>query len=196
MPSLFYWFLALHKNKMQKKIFIFPVLIIVTIFLVRTISAHCPLCTVGAGAAAAGALWLGVKEIVVALFIGAFAMSMGLWFSRIIKKKYIPHQKTAIVTIVFLTTVLPILAIIMKNEHGFYPLYISLFGDYGSFFNRTYLISKPLLSSLFGGLLVFISPIASRKISNFRKGKIIPFQGVILTLLVLIVAGGLIQVLV
>ncbi len=39
-------------------------------------------------AAAAGAIWLGVSKVVVALFIGGFAMSMGMWFSKIIKKNF------------------------------------------------------------------------------------------------------------
>ena len=95
---------------------------IFTIFLSKTAMAHCPLCTVGAGAAAAGAVWFGVSKVIVALFIGAFAMSMGLWFSRIIKKKYIPFQRTSIILVSFITTVLPLLAIL--NE--IYPFYLSL----------------------------------------------------------------------
>ena len=78
---------------MNKKFFIFPVL---TIFLAKLISAHCPLCTIGAGAAAAGAVWLGVSKVVVALFIGAFAMSMGMWFPKIIKKKYVPFYYASV----------------------------------------------------------------------------------------------------
>ena len=62
---------------MNKKFFVLPLL---AIFLVRFISAHFPLCTIGAGAAAGAAVWLGVSKVVVALFIGGFAMSMGMWF--------------------------------------------------------------------------------------------------------------------
>ncbi|MEK6817278.1 MAG: hypothetical protein AABX80_00600, partial [Nanoarchaeota archaeon] len=69
------------------------------IFLSKNVMAHCPLCTIGAGALGAGAIWLGVSPVVVALFIGAFAMSMGMWFARIIKKQYIPFQKFFIVAI-------------------------------------------------------------------------------------------------
>mgnify|MGYP006929334256 CR=1 FL=1 len=63
--------------------------LILSIFSARIVSAHCPLCTIGAGAAAGAAIWLGISKVVVAMFIGAFAMSMGMWFSRIIKKQSI-----------------------------------------------------------------------------------------------------------
>ena len=170
---------------MNKKFFIFPVL---TIFLAKLISAHCPLCTIGAGAAAAGAVWLGVSKVVVALFIGAFAMSMGMWFSKIIKKKYVPFQKTLIVLVIFLTTLLPLLPLFTAIG----PFYLSFILEYGT----TYAINYSLVSGLFGGLIVLSSPQLSRKITDFRKGKIIPYQGLILTLSTLLITGGLIQVLI
>ena len=166
---------------MNRKFFLLPFL---AILLTRFISAHCPLCTVGAGAAAAGAVWLGVSKVAVALFIGGFAMSMGMWFSRIPKKKYIPFQKTLIILLIFFTTVLPLSPIFKAIG----PLYLSFIGEYGT----TYAINYSLVSSLFGGLIVFISPSLSKKISNLR-GKTIPFQGAMLTLLMLLIAGGVIQ---
>ncbi len=158
------------------------------IFLARFVSAHCPLCTIGAGAAAAGAVWLGVSKVAVALFIGGFAMSMGMWFSNIIKKKYIPFQKILIVIVVFFTTILPLSPIFSAIG----PLYISFIGDYG----LTYALNYSLISSLFGGLIVFSSPFLSKKITNIRGGKIIPYQGVMLTLSLLIITGGIIQILI
>ena len=170
---------------MQKKIFIFPVLTVLAIFLVKQVSAHCPLCTIGAGAAGVGAIWLGVSKVVVALFIGAFAMSMGMWFSKIPKKRYIPLQKTAIIAIVFLTTVLPLIPLFKAIG----PLYLSFIGEYG----KTYAVNYSLASSALGGILVLSSPKLSKTLTKLRKGKLIPFQGVILTLLLLIIAGGIIQ---
>ena len=173
---------------MNKKFFILPILASLIIFLAEFVSAHCPLCTIGAGAAAGAAVWLGVSKVVVALFIGGFAMSMGMWFSNLVKKKYIPFQKTLIVFVVFATTVIPLMPIFTAIG----PLYFSFIGDYGA----TYAINYSLISSLFGGLIVFSSPFLSKKVSQFRKGKIIPFQGVALTLSLLIIMGGLIQILI
>ena len=170
---------------MQKKFFILPIL---TVFLARFISAHCPLCTIGAGAAGVGAIWLGVSKVVVALFIGAFAMSMGMWFSKLIKKKYIPFQKTLIVAIIFLTTLIPLMPLFKAVG----PLYLSFIGDYGT----TYAINYSLVSGLFGGAIVFFSPLISKKITKIRRGKTFPYQGVTLTLFLLIITGGIIQVLI
>src|SRR3989338_4467050 len=110
---------------MKKGILLSAIAGLFFIFLAEFVSAHCPLCTMGAGAAAAGAVWLGVRKVVVALFIGGFAMSMGMLFSKLIKKKYIPFQKTVIVLVVFLTTVIPLMPLFTAIG----PLYLSFMGE-------------------------------------------------------------------
>ncbi len=165
--------------------------VLMNLLLVKGVYAHCPLCTVGAAAAAGGAAYLGVNEVVVGLFTGAFAVSIGWWISRLIKKKHVPFQRALIILFSFLTTVLPLLAI----EKGFYPFYISLFGEYGSLFNRTYLMNLFLIGSIFGGLIVTITPTLSSMISNARNGRMIPYQGAILTFTLLIISGVIIQLL-
>jgi len=158
--------------------------------LAKTASAHCPLCTIGAGAAAAGAVWLGVSKVAVALFIGAFAMSMGVWFSRAAGKKgnYVPFQSVLIIIAVFALTVWPLMPIFKAIG----PLYLPFIGEYG----KTYAFDYSLISALFGGLIVFVSPSISKKITKIRKGTMIPFQGVILTFLLLIITGSVIQLII
>ena len=167
------------------------ILLIISVFILiifaTEVSAHCPLCTVGAGAAAAGAVWLGVQKAAVAVLIGGFAMSTGMWFSKVVKKRYIPYQKTLIIVLVFLLTVIPLLPIIGQTQ-GFY---LSLGGDYGSLTNRTYVLNLSLITSLLGGAIVFVAPSLSNKITKKRGDKIIPFQGIILTLVLLITAGAI-----
>ena len=148
--------------------------------------AHCPLCVVGAGAAGAAAMWLGVSQVVVALFIGAFAMSMGMWFAKIIKKKYIPLQNFLIVAIIFFTTVLPLMPLFKALG----PLYLSFIGDYGT----TYIFNYSLASSFLGGLIVLSTPLISKSITKKRNNKTFPFQGTLLTLVLLIIIGVLIQI--
>ena len=169
----------------MRKLIILTISVLFLIIFTTEVSAHCPLCTMGAGAAAAGAVWLGVQKAAVAVLIGGFAMSMGMWFSRLVKKKYIPYQKTLIIALVFLLTVTPLLPIIGQTQ-GFY---LSLGGDYGSLTNRTYVFNMSLITSLLGGAIVFVAPSLSNKITKKRMGKIIPFQGIILTLVLLITAG-------
>ena len=73
------------------------ILLVLLMFLVFSIpflaSAHCPLCTAGAGVAALGASALGISSGPIGIFIGAFGLAMGLWIGGVIKKEYIPHQK-------------------------------------------------------------------------------------------------------
>ncbi|MFH1325368.1 MAG: hypothetical protein ABIH49_01185 [archaeon] len=159
-----------------------------SVFSINFVSAHCPLCTIGAGAVAGGAVWLGVSKVVVALFLGAFAMSMGLWFGNIVKKKYIPFQKTIITAVVFLTTLLPLLPLFKAIG----PLYLSFLGEYGT----TYAVNYSIATSLLGAGILFTSPLVSKAITKMRKGKILPFQGVIITILSLLIIGGVIQILV
>ncbi|MBU2615641.1 MAG: hypothetical protein KKC19_00905 [Nanoarchaeota archaeon] len=170
---------------MNKRFLILPTFVI---FLINSVSAHCPLCTIGAGVAGAGAVWLGVSKVVVALFIGAFAMSMGFWFSNIIKKRYVPFQKTLIVIVVFATTVFPLMPIFSAVG----PLYLSFVGDYGT----TYAVNYSLGSTLLGGIVILSSPSISRSLTRIRKGKMIPFQGMIITFLTLIITGSIIQILI
>ncbi len=156
------------------------------IFLSKSVMAHCPLCVVGAGAVGAGAIWLGISKVVVALFLGAFSMSMGMWFARIIKKKYIPFQNFLVITIIFFTTVLPLMPLFKALG----PLYFSFIGDYGT----TYVFNYSLASSFLGGLIVLSTPSISRLITKKRNNKTFPFQGTLLTITLLVVVGVFIQI--
>ncbi len=152
--------------------------------------AHCPLCTVGAAAAAGGAAWLGVSSVVIGLFIGAFAVSMGWWFGRLIKKKVVPFQTPLLIVASFLLTILPMLPLLPQ----FRPLYVSLVGDEGSPLNRLYLLNLFVAGSLLGGLVVSLAPWMSRTVTRLRAGRMIPFQGTLLTLSLLVVLGVILQV--
>ena len=171
------------KNKLFSLLFAVPLII----FLSKNVMAHCPLCTIGAGALGAGAIWLGISPVVVALFIGAFAMSMGMWFARVIKKQYVPFQKILIVAIIFFTTVIPLILMPIFKALG--PLYLSFIGDYGT----TYVFNYSLASSFLGGLIVLSTPSISKFITKKRNYKTLPFQGTLLTLALLVVVGVLIQ---
>ena len=121
---------------LQKNFFIFALFSFLSLLFIKSVSAHCPLCVVGAGAAAAGAAYLGINPLIIGLFVGAFSMAMGLWVSRwkYLKKQYFPLQKYVLIIAIFLLTILPILPVISGPTKGFY---LSLFGNYGTLFNRT-----------------------------------------------------------
>jgi len=165
-----------------KLILILPVVLLVS---ATSVSAHCPLCTLGAAMAAGTAAYFGVSQAAIGVFIGAFAVSIGWWISNLLKKEYFRHQRMALIVLSFLTTVFPLLPLMQAIT----PVYISWFGDYGSIFNRTYLISQFLVGSLIGSVLVCVAPSLSRKISEMREDKTIPYQGMMITFLLLIIAA-------
>lgn len=172
----------------MKKIFLLLPLFLV--FLLQEVMAHCPLCTIGAAAVSVGALGLGVNNYVVGIFIGAFAVSTGWWLSNLIKKKYFKGQRALIILASFLLTIIPLLPILGNTVSS---IYISLFGNYGSLLNRTYIINPFLIGSIYGGFLVTITPALSNKLTNLRKGKHLPYQGIILTFVLLLISAVVIQ---
>src|SRR3989338_11226253 len=172
--------------KMKLKYFF---ILFFSLALVKSAYAHCPLCTVGAAAAAGGAAWLGVSKIVIGIFIGAFAVSIVWWVSNIIKKQYIPFQKPLIILFSFVTTVFPLLSLEVMRSN--YPLLISFFGDYGSLFNRTYILNLFLAGSMLGGFIVSVTPWLSKKMTIVRNNKMIPYQGILLTFLLLIISSAI-----
>lgn len=159
--------------------------------------AHCPLCTVTAAAAAGGATMLGVKGAVVGLFTGAAAAAMGMWLGRKIKKKYVPFQTTALTVASVALTVLPVVPFVREMP---LPLYVSIFGSYGSLLNRTYLFNKFILGSILGAVLMYAAPALSSLVSRMRRveknseTRPIPFQGIIIVFVLLAIAAGIAQV--
>ncbi len=160
---------------------------LVTVSFTSKVSAHCPLCTIGIAAAAGSAAFLGVKTTVIGLFVGAFAFSMGSWIGNI--KGYVKYQKLFLGWISYIITILPLAPL----TGGVLPVYISIAGDYGSVLNRTYLLNGFVVGSLIGVVAAMTTPWISEEITKIRDGKRIAFQGVILTLLILVALGIAIQ---
>lgn len=169
---------------------IYQILILFFFLLVFTgyASAHCPLCTAGAGVAAAGAAYLGVAKPVLGLFIGALGVSMGWWMAKKIPKKYIPYQKEVVTIASFLLTIVPILPVVGQQK----AFFIGLAGSYGSLLHNTYMYDISFLTSVIGGLVVTFSPSISGKITEIR-GEHIDYQGIIVTFTALLVLGLVIQ---
>lgn len=164
------------------------VLPVIFLFLPSYSLAHCPLCTAGAGAAAALASTLGVGLEIIGVFIGAFGIATGQWTVKYVRKKlkkqYFSHQYPVIAWLIYLSVVLPVLP--MMQDYT--SIYISLAGGYGSLLNRTYLLNTYLIGSVIGGLITYTAPYISKKISRFR-GDHIPFQGIALNFASLSVAA-------
>jgi len=142
-----------------------------SLFFLKEVSAHCPLCTGAVVAGAIGAKYLGLDITILGIFVGAFAISLGLWISRKIKN-YFKYQSTLILTSSFFLTIAPSLAFIKDMT------YISLL-------SKVFFVNKLLIGSIIGALVTLLA----YKIHNHIKLKhgrvLFPYQGVILTILFL-----------
>lgn len=154
-------------------------------------SAHCPLCTAGAGLIAVGAYWIGVKAITIGVALGAFATAMGLWFGRLIKRKFVPHQTLLIAALSWLLTLVPIQ--MLFSDYASW--YINWFGDYGSLFNRTYAVNLFWIGALVGTAVVVTAPRISRQLTKLRDGRHFPGQGMAVNLILIILVSLIIQLL-
>ena len=147
--------------------------------------AHCPLCTGAVVVAAASAKYYGLDVSIVGLFVGAFAISMGLWIGRKMKKQYVRFQTGLITLLSFVLTVAPLFA--LKNEQVYIP--VLLFGASGSLFNKIYWIDKLFSGSVLGAVITLGAFWLHMKIKTVRGKVLFPFQGIAMTLVLLIIAG-------
>ncbi len=147
--------------------------------------AHCPLCTAGAGVVALGAAKLGVGPMSVGIFLGAFAVALGLWVARLIKKQYMPMQREALALFSFATTIIPLQSMLADYT----SVYLPFWGEFG----KTILINRFLVGGIIGGILLILSPYLSRKLALARKGKMYPFQGMAITFSLLVTATLVIE---
>lgn len=156
--------------------------------LPKAASAHCPLCTAGAGALAVLAASLGVSAVIVGVLIGAFALALSIWIAGLIKETYIPYQKQIVASVIFLSTVIPI----MPFVRAYGPWYLSFWGEYGTLFHNTYTINLYVLGVVVGALIMLAVPHLSKMLTKMR-GSLIPFQGMLITFVLLTITSLIIQ---
>ncbi|OGY78627.1 MAG: hypothetical protein A3B74_04590 [Candidatus Kerfeldbacteria bacterium RIFCSPHIGHO2_02_FULL_42_14] len=72
---------------------------------------------------------------------------------------------------------------------GYFSYYLHWGGEYGSILNRTYILSHFLVGGILGVVLLLVAPKFSLSVSQRRKNKTLPYQGVTITLLLLLSAA-------
>lgn len=147
--------------------------------------AHCPLCTAGAGALAVLAASLGISSGIVGILIGTFASVLALYLAKVVKKKYFAGQNFVIIVLVYLSTVIPIAPLVV----AYAPLYITLFGEYGTLLHNTYTVHLYWFGIVVGTLVVLLTPYISSAITRIRKGKKIDYQRMITMFALVILAS-------
>jgi len=174
----------------MKNITKLPLLLFSIIFLTipKLALAHCPLCVAGAGALAVLAASLGVSTIVVGLFIGAFSLALGIWIARSIRKKIIKFQNVFISLIIAISTIVPIMPLIKEYR----PLYLDIYGKYGTVLHNTYALNLYIVGAILGSILFFASQYLSDYLTKLR-GKKLPFQSMIVAFSLLVIFGIILQ---
>ena len=157
---------------------------LISVLIPATALAHCPLCTAGAGLVFLGAYWIGVNGLTIGVLMGALALAFGLWMATLLKKKFVPQQDNIIGIFSWATTLIPL----QEVFSDYTSIYIDWGGDYGTLFNRTYPLNLYLVGGIVGGLILYMAPWLSRSVSQWR-GKTIPFQGMIITFVLLILTS-------
>lgn len=144
--------------------------------------AHCPLCAAATAGGVAATRILGVDDTVTGIFVGGFVVSTGLWFNNWLKKKkkggeFLPLQAAIMV---LLSVAFTILTFYMAKLIGSPDPAFMLLG-----------IDKLVLGTL-AGTAVTLGAFALHKwVKAINGGKsIMPFQGIVMTLLCLSITGA------
>lgn len=163
-----------------------PLSLIFSFFLfARTALAHCPLCTGAIAVAAVTAKYYGVDTSIIGLFIGAFGVSTGLWVGRVLQKRGWRGRTWWIALASYLLTVVPLIWL------GGDQLYVSLllWGEPGSLLNNVYSLDALMFGSVVGGVLTVLGLGVHTGVKRKLGRVLFPYQGIVFTLLLLLVAG-------
>ncbi|MDP3026242.1 MAG: hypothetical protein Q8N63_00930 [Nanoarchaeota archaeon] len=164
--------------------------LLITVIMALTInvplvSAHCPLCAAAAGAGIGIARWAGVDDSIVGLFLGAFIVSLGLWFNNMLKKRKvnIPIQKILLIFASFLLTIIPLyLAGIIKNFAIVKSLpELSMLGF------EVFGIDKLLFGTIIGVIFVGFSFSLSDYIKKLNGKVLFHYQGILFMIFTLLI---------
>lgn len=117
--------------------------------------------------------------------MGGFAVALSLLIANRLPEKF-KFQNVLVAWAIYLTTLIPLYPF-LKGD--FTAWAASIAGDYGSMLNRTYLIDLFIVGSIIGSLIVLYSMKLSSYITQQRDGKMIKFQGLIITFVLLMVGA-------
>ncbi|MEM4282493.1 MAG: hypothetical protein QXU88_02605 [Candidatus Woesearchaeota archaeon] len=135
--------------------------------------AHCPLCAVAAVGAVTTARFYGIHDSIFGVFIGALAVSIGLWTSNAMKKRgwNIPFQSAILTLLSILLTTLTL--------H-----FAKLFNSSGTLFGMPYLLAGVVIGSATTSGAFWLHHVVRR----LNRGKnFMPLQGLAFMLTALLV---------
>lgn len=134
--------------------------------------AVCPLCTIAVGAGLGFSRWIGIDDMVTALWIGALIVSSAFWLQSFSEKKNWPLLRSKIFSLLLMYLfVIP-------------PLF--WMGMIGHPSNTLWGVDKILLGIAFGSIIFFLAIFFDNFLRQIHEGKVyIYYQKVIIPMLLL-----------
>ncbi|MBE5728598.1 hypothetical protein IHE51_01940 [Candidatus Parvarchaeota archaeon] len=161
-------------EKLKKIVCSIVLAVLVPLLLLSTMQISygmCPLCIAGAAVGLSLARYYGLSDIIVGLWLGALAVSTGVWLARLTRRKLgkrIPAQTPIVFSLVFASTVIPFYLAGFFN--GMPGMSDAVFG-----------INKLLFGLVLGSVITYMGAPVSNKIKK-TVGKSFPYQTILLTL--------------
>lgn len=146
--------------KLRRILYISPFFLLVPL---KTF-AFCPLCVVATGIGVEIFRWLGVDDIIVGIWVGAFVFSLAILLGKFVKRKINRKIPSLPIILIFLI----------------FSLFFFYFGGFFSVKNEMWGIPKVLLGMIIGGILLVITP---------HLHKFIPYRKIIITLFLLVISS-------
>jgi len=162
-------------NKMSKTLSIGILTLLFTLFMSGRVEAVCPICTAAAAAGFGIAGWLGVSDLIPAIWMGALLSSASLWFINWITKKGVQFKGLReIVFVAFYATMIFVLHIL---------------GMLGVVGNTIFGIDK-IIFGIIIGTIIFIGTTMHYEAFKKKRGKaLFPFQKVVVPAATLIITS-------
>jgi len=152
---------------MIKKFLIFILAFTANLFLINTVSAVCPVCTIAVGAGVGFSRWLGIDDMISGLWIGGLTVSLIMWTIEWLNKKNIKFKGKNL-----LTFILYYLLIVM-------PLFY--FDIMGHPLNKVWGVDKLLLGIIFGSVFFYLGSFYYEYLKKKNNDKAyFPYQKVVM----------------
>ena len=126
------------------------------LFIGSAAHAICPICTVAVGAGLEGARQLGVADVIVGIWAGAFALVMIFWTAKFLKRKSVEN---ALWYVFIIATWYSVLAL----------MYLMPGLTYGA--NRIWGVDQFLLGIIAGSVVFYMAEKKSNKMIRANGGK-------------------------
>src|SRR3989344_5892903 len=165
---------------MRKLYFVFLFSFLFIILSVTPVFAHCPICSAATGTLVASARVVGVDDIVVGTFVGAFAISTAFWVSNFITrrfKKTIHFQPYVLSAISLVSTVI---SFYMSNLLGTMPSFLYVLG-----------MERLLFGMVIGSILSIVAFKMHTLLRRYNNNtNYLPFQVMVVSITILIAANA------